>query len=176
MQLSLLSPQQLNCFHQTKREIKCKPQPKNRWLQIIRSDATQQFSAQVDPSQIVVLGITGAAALYWWKILVPSERASLGRSKRLGPFKQYLVDIQGDESRKVERWFYRDWLNQLEQGKLGKINVNNETENTEMDQLNVSESEQAYEDKQPRFFSLDNPIIATATILAGIILISQLFQ
>eukprot|EP01024_Parvocaulis_polyphysoides_P033109 TRINITY_DN2950_c0_g1_i1.p3 TRINITY_DN2950_c0_g1~~TRINITY_DN2950_c0_g1_i1.p3 ORF type:complete len:194 (-),score=17.08 TRINITY_DN2950_c0_g1_i1:660-1241(-) len=144
--------------------------------------AAQQFQAQIDPAQLIVLGITGGAAFYWWSILIPSERASLGRSKRLGPFKQYLTDLNIDESRKLERWFYRDWLNQLDQGKLGKIRQNMDaTEQTphqqQQEKINsVQDLKDVYIDKEPSFFSLDNPIVVTFAVLIVIAIMSQLLQ
>ena len=42
---------------------------------------------QIDPQillpQLSVLGITGLAGIYWWFKVVPSERASLAKSKVL---------------------------------------------------------------------------------------------
>eukprot|EP00239_Pterosperma_sp_CCMP1384_P005976 CAMPEP_0197855932 /NCGR_PEP_ID=MMETSP1438-20131217/27534_1 /TAXON_ID=1461541 /ORGANISM="Pterosperma sp., Strain CCMP1384" /LENGTH=204 /DNA_ID=CAMNT_0043471195 /DNA_START=302 /DNA_END=916 /DNA_ORIENTATION=- len=61
---------------------------------------------------LVVLVVTLAPALYWWLVLVPSERQSLAKNKRRGEVKEYLEQIEGDESRVMERWFYTDWLQQ----------------------------------------------------------------
>lgn len=60
----------------------------------------------------VVLAATGGAAWFWWAVLVPSERASVGRSKRMGALGQYLDDLENSEGRSLERWFYTDWLRQ----------------------------------------------------------------
>lgn len=63
-------------------------------------------------SMAVVLAATGGAAWFWWAVLVPSERASVGRSKRMGALGQYLDDLENSEGRSLERWFYTDWLRQ----------------------------------------------------------------
>lgn len=37
--------------------------------------------------------------------MVPSERAALSKSKRRGEVKQYIEEIEADDSRKAERWW-----------------------------------------------------------------------
>lgn len=50
--------------------------------------------------------------VYWWYVIVPQERTRLGRSKRMGDVKEYLEELEGDKGRRLERWFYSDWLQQ----------------------------------------------------------------
>lgn len=90
---------------------RCSPIP------LARSQAsTAQFEPRFDASAAASMGIVllsvAASAAYWWGVVVPSERASLGRSKRRGAVKAYLDELQGDEGRVAERWFYTDWLDQ----------------------------------------------------------------
>ncbi|EFJ43316.1 hypothetical protein VOLCADRAFT_96592 [Volvox carteri f. nagariensis] len=49
-------------------------------------------------AQGFVLALTAVAAGYWWLVVVPSERAALGRSKRLGPLNTYLQELEGPEA------------------------------------------------------------------------------
>jgi hypothetical protein len=73
--------------------------------------------------------------------------------------------------RRLERWFYTDWLRQREerrqrlQGKQSSAAANDEydalPDASEGDLLKP-----AAETLTPRFLSLDNPIVATAALLA----------
>lgn len=62
-----------------------------------------RFEPRADPavlgSQLVVLGATVGAGAYWWYVVVPSERASLARSKRRGSVREYLQELNQDDSR-----------------------------------------------------------------------------
>ena len=61
-------------------------------------------------SQLVVLGFTGVIVAYWWYVLVPGARVNLAVNKRSGRLRDYLEELKGDDSRKMERFFYQKWL------------------------------------------------------------------
>jgi len=74
--------------------------------------------------QLIVLGVTAACGLYWWFAVVPSERRRLSQRKRKpeGDIKQYLDDLEKAEAndRKVEKWFYSEWLHKKNGSKDGR--------------------------------------------------------
>ena len=61
-------------------------------------------------SQLWVLFAVGAMTAYWWYVLVPGARVNLAVNKRTGKLRDYLVELKGDDSRKLERFFYQKWL------------------------------------------------------------------
>ena len=61
-------------------------------------------------SQGVVLLTVGVMTAYWWYVLVPGARVNLAVNKRTGKLRDYLVELKGDDSRKLERFFYQKWL------------------------------------------------------------------
>ena len=54
-----------------------------------------------------VLGAVGVMGAYWWYVLVPNARVNLAVNKRKGDLRVYLEQLKQDDSRPVERWFYR---------------------------------------------------------------------
>jgi hypothetical protein len=133
---------------------------------------------------------------------VPSARRTLAKEKRAGPFNEYLVGLQQDPGgKKVERWFFTDYLRQLERrqelarGAAAKRAAAASTATTvqqpqqqhqqpeelvEQQQpassLQQEPPQDVYVDKQPSFWSLDNPILATAALLGAIVLISSVLH
>ena len=113
--------------------------------------------------------------------MVPSERATLGKAKRKGQLKQYLDEIDSDQSRGVERWFYTNWL----QAKWFKAAQKKRRESSapaasdtalqegpalqEVATEELPGGDDEYKDTQPAFFSLDNPTVFTALLLSVII-------
>ncbi|KAF5836995.1 hypothetical protein DUNSADRAFT_4968 [Dunaliella salina] len=83
-----------------------------------RCKPPQAFEPHIGGPQLasasVVIASTVITGMYWWMVVVPSERATLAKSKRRGTMRQYLQELQEDPSREAERWFYADWLRQLE--------------------------------------------------------------
>lgn len=176
--------------------------------------APQQFEPHLDPAVLVSQAAAVAAGAYWWWSVVPAARRSLAKDKRKGQAKEYLESLQQDDSRRLERWFYTDWLKQLsrqqqlaqkaaakpsvqtpsasDSAPLTNQSNHNSTEsqyggNTpasqshDIHQSHLAQNEQPRldmeadgeaADKQPFFFSLDNPIIATLAILLAIATIS----
>jgi hypothetical protein len=61
---------------------------------LVTSFEPQLPDASVLAAQGLVLALTVAAAGYWWLVVVPSERAALGRSKRLGALNSYLEELE----------------------------------------------------------------------------------
>ncbi|CAG9460923.1 unnamed protein product [Pedinophyceae sp. YPF-701] len=172
------------------------------------AEAAQTFEPRVDTTvlgaQLAVLGLTAAAGAYWWYVVVPSERAVVGRSKRMGGIKEYLDDIEGDEERGLERWVYTDWLRQrqeranrraasqarramdaatarseeVERASLAAENGGAEDEvpegYTTKDAPEESLLKPAYETPMPAFFSLDNPLVTTTLLVGAGVAISAL--
>lgn len=127
---------------------------------------------------------------------MPSARRTLAKEKRAGPFNDYLVGLQQDpSSKKVERWFYTDYLRQLERrqelarGAAAKRAAAGSNATTVLQQQELVEEQQPASnlqqeppqaavdaDKQPSFWSLDNPILATAALLGAIALVSSILH
>lgn len=126
--------------------------------------------------QLVVLATTFGLAGYWWLIFVPSERASLARSKRGGELKEYLQALESDRSRSLERWFYTDWLNKRAKLAAGTTLADNQpdlqksepksdaAQPADISELNPSTKPQPND--QPAFWSLDNPVVLVGMLLA----------
>jgi len=161
------------------------------------------FEPQVDPvaaaAQLSVLAASVGLAAYWWNVVVPSERASLAKAKRRGGVGEYLAEVNEDPERKLEQWFYTDWLrSSWFQARFGKraraarsaadaaetsrvasrSSVGKPAEGGADTQLQGQPADDplsgpanqdllkpSYETPTPSFFSLDNPIVATAVLL-----------
>eukprot|EP00798_Chlamydomonas_sp_ICE-L_P014994 gene14994-21052_t len=137
-----------------------------------------QFEARMDPSVL-------------WLVVVPSERQTLGKAKRKGEVAQYLLKIENDESRGLERWFYTNWREQswftLVQKKDAKMKALQEggrsqegglqggggSEGSEGSEVPPVEE---YIDKMPDFWSLDNPIVFAGSGLVVIVALSAVFH
>lgn len=180
--------------------------------------------SQALTAQLVVLSATAATAAYWWLSVVPSARRTLAKEKRAGPLNSYLTDLQSNPERRVERWFYTDWLQQLSRrqqlsaaaaAKRAAAAAQQASSITtaaaadmlpqatvqQQQQQSAGQPEQQYasqpapvdsssqqpgpalpgvggdeDDTMPSFWSLDNPILATALLLAGITLISSVLH
>ncbi len=73
------------------------------------------LDSNVLASQLLVLAVTCGGALYWWLEVVPNARRRLAKEKRQGDVREMLEEIQQrPDNRRLERWFYSDWLKQLE--------------------------------------------------------------
>jgi hypothetical protein len=167
-------------------------------------------------AQLLVLTATAGVGAYWWLSVVPSARRTLAKEKRAGPLNEYLVNLQQNPNKQLERWFYTDWLQQLqrrqgltqsaaakrtaaaaEASRAADLHVAGEPEQQQQQQQqqttlgsdnnsgpNLSSSLQepqlhagaVDDDKQPSFWSLDNPILATATILGTLAAISSILN
>ncbi|KAF6266718.1 hypothetical protein COO60DRAFT_1473196 [Scenedesmus sp. NREL 46B-D3] len=192
--------------------------------------ATQDFSPHLDSTvlggQLLVLAITLGAAAYWWWSVVPSARRTLAKEKRSGPLNEYLVELQQNPGKGVERWFYTDWLQQLQRRQqlalqaaakraagaaetstatatganaattstsaaphMGQrqpatssgitadgVPAGAELQQQQQQQQQQTPSEEPYVDKEPAFWSLDNPLLATAALLAAIGVVSTLLH
>lgn len=128
------------------------------------------FEPQVDPNvvltQLTVLFVTLGAGAYWWKVVVPSERAALSRSKKKGELKEYLDELEGDYDRPVERWFYTNWLQQRQRNKAVGAGDSNSPSLSEprsgidgSPELNLLKP--SYKTATPKFISFDNPVVVT---------------
>ena len=68
-----------------------------------------------------MIGISAAAAGYWWRVTVPDKRVELSRSKKNGEVGELLetlreaeADAEGSKtkgSKRLERWLLNDWVN-----------------------------------------------------------------
>jgi cobalamin biosynthesis Mg chelatase CobN len=138
----------------------------------------------------------------WWSV-VPSARRTLAREKRAGPLRKYLEDIQSDEGRAAERWFYTDWLRKLERqqemaargaarrasaaasaaaavaGTEQQASTREPGAAAEQQQQQQQQQQaevEEYVDREPTFFSLDNPLLATAALIAAFGALSALVR
>lgn len=163
-----------------------------------------------------VIVLSAAAAAYWWLVVVPTERAAVGRSKRMGALNTYLSELEQPEaveSRRLERWFYTDWLQQrqkrrdrlgrsvvapaaatstaastaagTEQGAGSGAGDTNEVPGATADQAYLQDPDPrvagdllrpTVDTPTPRFLSLDNPLVATALLIASVGVVSSLLS
>ena len=181
-----------------------------------------RLDASVVYSQLAVLAVVGGAAAYWWLGVVPSARRTLAKEKRAGPLRAYLEDIQSDEARGLERWFYTDWLRKLARQQdmarrgaarraaaaaagsssgssngaadaaaanaavvatvaaaaeqqpggqevplLEQQQQDKQQQDKQQTQQQQQQAADVYVDREPAFWSLDNPLIATAALIAA---------
>jgi glucose/arabinose dehydrogenase len=153
------------------------------------------FEPHVDPTalaaQLVVLGVTAGAASYWWLAVVPAARRSLAKEKRAGPTKAYLEELQAAPDRPAERWVYGKWLVQLQRRQAmaqaaaakraaaaaaGQPDGSIDQPQQQQPLYYASSSGEEDGDAMPSFWSLDNPILATAALLAAAAAVSAVFS
>ena len=111
--------------------------------------------------------------------MVPAERQALGKAKRSGAVREYLDELATtqDPARAAERWFYSDWL---KAGWFVKASAKRAAASAPADASappapDAQQAEvPAYTDTQPRFWSLDNPIVATGAALGSMVLLAAL--
>jgi hypothetical protein len=132
---------------------------------------------------LVILGTPAGLAAYWWLVLVPSERRSLAKSKRKGALNTYLEELETDESRGLERWFYTDYLRkrqdkQKHKQKQQQALKTERSKGSTFPHVQTEEKEEAKTEEQlereadqaasanPAFLSLDNPLVLTSLLLA----------
>jgi ATPase subunit of ABC transporter with duplicated ATPase domains len=132
--------------------------------------------------------------------------------------KDYLLELQQNPDKGVERWFYTDWLQQLQRrqqlaaqaaakraasaAEASAAAVNASAASTSaapqsaqqqgatsratavddlpaeavQQQQQQQPVEEPYVDKEPSFWSLDNPLLATAALLAAVGVVSTLLH
>jgi len=136
-----------------------------------------------DASVLAALAVAGVApACYWWLVVVPSERRKLAREKRGGGVNEYLADLEASapEQRQLEKWFYTDWLRKREGRRMRRRAQNGDVLDAASSAASEVASRAASEDEvdpggaEPAFLSLDNPLVATAVLLATVGLFSLL--
>jgi hypothetical protein len=111
---------------------------------------------------------------------VPSARRTLAKEKRSGPLREYLEDLQSNDERPLERWFYTDWLRKLRRqqdmaaraaARRAAAAAGGEAQQAQPDQQQQqpvpAPAPDEYVDRQPAFFSLDNPLLAAAALIAA---------
>jgi hypothetical protein len=128
-----------------------------------------------------VLAVVAAAALYWWNGVVPAARRSLAADKRKGDAAAYLERLQQDAARGergVEAWFYTDWLRKLSKRQEMARRAEAKRRGEEVEPLTPEERGNSNdgEDREPFFFSLDNPLVATAAALAAFSAVASLLH
>ena len=113
---------------------------------------------------------------------MPAERQALGKAKRTGAVREYLEELAStqDTARAAERWFYSDWL---KAGWFVKASAKRKPAAPASTPADAAAplapdaqqpAEPAYTDTQPRFWSLDNPIVATGAALGSMVLLAAL--
>ena len=128
----------------------------------------------MDPSQLLVLASTVGAGAYWWFVVVPSERAALGREKRKGELRSYLDGLADDKERGIEKWFYSEWLNKSWFQAAQRKRAEREAESSAEGTAGETPDQGEYRDVQPRFWSLDNPVVFTGALVTGLIVVASL--
>ena len=135
-------------------------------------------------SQLVVLGFTGVMVAYWWYVLVPGARVNLAVNKRSGRLRDYLEELKGDDSRKMERFFYQKWLAKVdpetrfllrEDGNEdgdGRV-VEAKTRLSDTEGVTRDAGDESLEDvirkarRTPKFWSGDNPVLVGTALTVG---------
>lgn len=135
-------------------------------------------------SQLVVLGVTGVMVAYWWYVLVPGARVNLAVNKRTGRLRDYLEELKGDDSRKMERFFYQKWLAKVdpetrfllrEDGNEdgdGRV-VQAKTRLSDTEGVTRDNPDESLEDvirkarRTPKFWSGDNPVLVGTALTVG---------
>ncbi|GAX82054.1 hypothetical protein CEUSTIGMA_g9482.t1 [Chlamydomonas eustigma] len=161
-----------------------------------------EFEPHVDAavlaSQLVVASSSLGLGAYWWFVVVPSERAALAKAKRKGGVGEYLKEVKSDPDRKLEQWFYTDWLrSSWFQAKMARevqtestaANIIIEATATDSSSStstskDLSEDEKpnpnllqpTFETPTPSFWSLDNPIVAAMALISAGVVFSMLFK
>eukprot|EP00187_Rhodella_violacea_P017004 CAMPEP_0184723970 /NCGR_PEP_ID=MMETSP0314-20130426/26645_1 /TAXON_ID=38298 /ORGANISM="Rhodella maculata, Strain CCMP 736" /LENGTH=228 /DNA_ID=CAMNT_0027188873 /DNA_START=19 /DNA_END=705 /DNA_ORIENTATION=+ len=137
-------------------------------------------------ASMLVLAATGAAVAYWWLVLVPDRRRALARRKRGGDVGEMLDELEastGNENR-AERWFYADWLAKRREvrarGGKGRVegraegDQNTRAESGTVPAARRADKDSEGDDREPSFWSLDNPLVASFVLLAVLVLGSSL--
>jgi len=188
----------LSALHPPARHVRARALPVHEVASVAEAAtavaaAPLQFEARADPaalgSMAAVLALTGTCGAYWWLVVVPSERAAVGRSKRRGEIGQYLEEIDGAAGRGAERWFYTDWLDQKRE-RDARVRAFRERQEagagdggaggaggaaapggrardgyTTPDAPSDSLLEPTFETPMPSFFNKDNPIVFVGGVL-----------
>ena len=135
-------------------------------------------------AQFAVLGVVSITVAYWWFVVVPAARINLAVNKNQGKLKTYLEDLKQDDSRKLERWFFTEWLVKIDPETkylLREDEGERETDNNNNNAIKLGDTEGGgdktkSEDidiiiqrarKTPDFFSLDNPVLVAFIITFG---------
>ena len=135
-------------------------------------------------AQFTVLGVVSITVAYWWFVVVPAARINLAVNKNQGKLKTYLEDLKQDDSRKLERWFFTEWLVKIDPETkylLREDEGERETDNNNNNAIKLGDTEGGgdktkSEDidiiiqrarKTPDFFSLDNPVLVAFIITFG---------
>ncbi|UPR02500.1 hypothetical protein HOP50_10g58260 [Chloropicon primus] len=83
---------------------------------------------------------------------------------------RYLEDLEGDESRGLERWFYTDYLNQRKGRRARRRDQAKALADASSDGIDLDEELDRAEEEasaaDPNFLSLDNPIVVATVSLA----------
>ena len=109
--------------------------------------------------------------------MVPAERQALGKAKRTGAVREYLEELASsqDAARAPERWFYSNWT---QADWFVKASARRKARDAAAAAPPAPDAQQsevpAYTDTQPRFWSLDNPIVATGAALGSMVLLAAL--
>lgn len=149
--------------------------PRHRRTRAATTRAIVYEAQAPDASMLWTLGATGLLGTYWWNVTVPEARARLSKDKRKGSTRAFLDDIADDESKSLQRWFYSNWLEAkwFKAARAKRLAAAasaaaaapaSEPEAA----LAVSEEPDAVPaDKEPEFWSLDNPLVLSLAVLAG---------
>jgi len=130
--------------------------------------------------------------------VVPSARVRLAVNKRTGALREYLEELKRDDSRRLERWFYSNWLEKMDPetkyllrdeessredaagsqsarpsmrlGETGGVGDGRDAEDSLEEVVRKAR-------RAPRFWSADNPVLAGAAVtILGAALLEALSQ
>lgn len=96
--------------------------------------------------------LSGLITVVWQTQVVPVSRTNLALDKKDGQVRDYLDELHEDDSRKVERWLFTDWLQK-------STKMGGRLKEPALPIL-----------KKAKWNSGDNPVLAaTALIMAGVV-------
>ena len=149
-------------------------------------EPTTYVPSAMDPSMLaadaVVLGSVACVGAYWWFGVVPDARVRLARNKRSGALRTYLEDLREDDDRKLERWFFDEWLRKLDPETRFLLREDDAAETAAPRAPRSAASSSSLESdlervtrlakKTPKFWSWDNPVLVgtfLCVVIAGFV-------
>lgn len=136
-------------------------------------ESTTYVPSAMDPSILaadaLVLGSVACVGAYWWFGVVPDARVRLARNKRSGALRTYLEQLREDDDRKLERWFFDEWLRKLDPETRFLLREDDDEAADARARASAASSSSSLESdlervtrlakKTPKFWSWDNPVL-----------------
>ena len=161
------------------------PRPLARHRRAPSTTRAVVYEAQLpDASMLYVMGATGVLGTYWWNVTVPEARARLSKDKRKGGTRAFLDEIADDESKSLQRWFYSNWLEakwfkaarakRLAAAASSATAAAPAASGASEESSSEGEPDAVPADKEPDFWSLDNPLVLAGSLLAAFAALASL--